>query len=77
MQGLNGSEKRGAKAQKEANSAGGMLRQHILDKIQPILHESNAIENSNSRLLIQACCLDVVTSLEDLIEDYKLDECTR
>ena len=55
-------------------TAGGMLRHQVFNKITPILLESNSIRDSNSRLLIQACCLDVVTSLEDVIKDYNLDE---
>lgn len=55
-------------------TAGGMLRHQIFNKITPILLESNEIKDSNIRLLIQACCLDVVTSLEDVIKDYNLDE---
>ena len=54
-------------------SAGEALRQKILGKITPILAESDSIEDSSRRLLIQACCLDVVTALEDLIQSYGLD----
>ena len=54
-------------------SAGGALRREILGKITHVLRESNSIEDSSRRLLIQACCLDVITALEDLIKSFKLD----
>lgn len=55
-------------------SAAGALRSEILNKIAPVLIESNAIIDSNQRLLIQACCLDAVTGLEDVIRAYGLDD---
>jgi len=57
-----------------ALSAGGALRHEIFNKITPILLQSDGIHDSNTRLTIQACCLDVVTSLEEVIERYRLDE---
>ena len=60
--------------QLEGASAGSALRSVILDKIAPILSECNAIEDSRRRLVIQACCLDVVTALEDVICAYGLED---
>ena len=75
MQNCGGAVKGLGKLPEEAcASAGGMLRHQIFNKIAPILLESNEIKDSNVRLLIQACCLDVVTSLEDVIHEYQLDE---
>ncbi|MCB0311392.1 MAG: hypothetical protein KDD42_09160 [Bdellovibrionales bacterium] len=55
-------------------SAGGALRNEIFNRITPLLLESNGIGNSSTRLMVQACCLDVVTTVEEVIERYKLDQ---
>lgn len=54
-------------------SPGSALRDSVLDRIAPILVGCEAIADSNTRLMIQACCLDVVTALEDVIQEYGLD----
>jgi len=74
MQDCGGVVKGEAKPVDGVVTAGGKLRHQIFNKITPILLESNEIKDSNVRLLIQACCLDVVTSLEDVIREYSLDD---
>lgn len=54
-------------------SVGGALRHRIFNKITPILLSSDGIGDSQTRLMIQACCLDVVTALEDVITRFGLD----
>lgn len=54
-------------------SAGSALRHQLFNKITPILLGSDQIDDSPTRLMIQASCLDMVTALEDLIETYGLD----
>ena len=56
-------------------TAGGALRHKLFNKITPILLASDRIPDSRNRLVVQACCLDIVTALEDLIRDYGLDSC--
>ena len=56
-------------------SAGGALRHEVFNTITPLLLESNGIGNSNTRLMVQAYCLDVVTTVEDVIKRYDLDRC--
>jgi hypothetical protein len=75
MRDFSGEDNKGAGSLAAGFSAGGALRHEILNKITPILLECNSIPDSNKRLLIQACCLDVVTSLEDVIKHFGLDEC--
>ena len=58
----------------EGVSAAGALRSVILEKITPILVECNVIDDSSRRLLIQACCLDVVTAMEDVICAFGLED---
>ncbi|NLF25375.1 MAG: hypothetical protein GX589_06920 [Deltaproteobacteria bacterium] len=60
----------------EGCNAGEALRRKILGKVTSILAESDSIEDSSRRLLIQANCLDLVTSLEDIIQSYGLDACS-
>lgn len=54
-------------------SLGGQLRESLLSKIKPILENSDHIADTRVRLEIQACCLDLVTVLEDLINAHSLD----
>ncbi len=56
-----------------STSLGSALREEIVNKVSSLLHESESISSNNTRLMVQACCLDVVTSLEDLIVKYNLD----
>jgi len=72
-----GAESREEGVSLSVHSAGRALRREILNKIAPILVECNGITDSNQRLLIQACCLDAVTGLEDVIREYGLDGCAR
>ena len=67
--------KRGGVSKLGALSAGGALRHQVFNTITPLLLESNSIDNSNTRLLVQAYCLDVVTIVEEVIEQYQLDHC--
>ena len=59
----------------DKRSAGEELRHEVLQKITPILRETEEIGDSQKRLAIQACCLDVVTGLEEVIERFRLDRC--
>ncbi|MCB0335370.1 MAG: hypothetical protein KDD62_03670 [Bdellovibrionales bacterium] len=55
-------------------TVGDALRQEILGNVRQILAKANELEDTQSRLLIQSSCLDAVTGLEDLIEQYGLDK---
>lgn len=55
------------------HSAGKALRQELFSKIKPILSLTESIDDSNTRLVVQASCLDMVTALEEVIEQYELD----
>jgi hypothetical protein len=57
----------------EAPSAGNALRHQLFNKITPILLGCDHIDDSQLRLMIQACCLDMVTMIEDVIRSYGLD----
>lgn len=54
-------------------SVGNVLRRKLFNKIAPIITESDCIADSSTRLTIQANCLDIVASVEDLIEEFELD----
>ena len=49
------------------------LRNNIFDQVQNILESADEITNSNTRLSVQAACLDLVSALEDVIADYQLN----
>lgn len=55
-------------------SPGSALRHHIFNKITPILLSSDFIGDSSTRLMIQANCLDMVSLVEELIEQFNLDQ---
>ena len=57
----------------QEHSAGRELRNQLFDQITPILSLSDDIRDPSVRLVIQAYCLDMVTTLEDLIACYELD----
>ena len=59
--------------EKREQSAGNALRNKLFNKISPILQGSDHISDSDTRLMIQASCLDMVAIVEDLIEEYELD----
>ncbi|MBX7145131.1 MAG: hypothetical protein K1X79_11820 [Oligoflexia bacterium] len=54
---------------------GRTLRKELYGKMTDILERSEGIADSGTRLSIQACCLDVISSLEDMIADLGLDSC--
>jgi len=54
-------------------SAGRVLRDSLFTQITPVLHMSDCIEDTSVRLVIQAYCLDLVSSLEEVIQHYELD----
>lgn len=54
-------------------SLGQALRQDVYSKLTAILLSSDEITDSRRRLHIQACCLDAISALEDLIERFGLD----
>lgn len=53
--------------------AGKAIREALFRKITPILAGSDAISDSDIRLMIQAQCLDMVAAIQELIEEYGLD----
>lgn len=55
-------------------SVGHALRHHIFNKITPILLSTDLIGDTNARLMIQANCLDMVSLLEEIIEQFNLDQ---
>jgi hypothetical protein len=59
------------------HTAGNALRHQLFNKITPILLGCDHIDDSQLRLMIQACCLDMVTMIEELIRNYELDAQTR
>lgn len=54
-------------------SVGTVLRRELFTKITPIISESDLIADSSTRMTIQANCLDIVASVEELIEQFELD----
>lgn len=55
-------------------SLGNALRHSLFNKITPIMLSSDLIRESGTRLMIQSHCLEMVSSVEDLIDQYGLDE---
>ena len=53
--------------------AGQALRHGILNKITPILLSTDFIGDTHARSTIKESCLDVVSLLEELIKQYRLD----
>ena len=56
------------------HSAAAALRHHVFNKLTPILAASEVIGDSDARLTIQACCLDLVVVVQELISRYGLDQ---
>jgi hypothetical protein len=52
---------------------GHALREDLYAKVSAILRKSDQISDSDARLLIQASCLDLISALEDLIQQFGLD----
>lgn len=50
------------------------LRHKIINKITPILLASDRLPDSQSRLVVQACCLDIVAAIEELIQENDLEK---
>jgi len=57
----------------EALSVGTSVREKLLEQIRSLLAISETVRDSNTRLLLQAQCLDLVSSVEELIERHELD----
>jgi hypothetical protein len=55
-------------------SPAAALRHGIFNKLTPILLSSDFINDSAMRELIQENCTAVVSLLENIIEQYKLDQ---
>jgi hypothetical protein len=55
-------------------TAGSALRNGLFANIRSILGECDAIVNSQARLAIQSSCLDLIASMEDVIDAYGLDQ---
>ena len=62
-------------SQYRGHSAAVALRNRLFDKVAPMLAGCDEIPDSITRLMVQACCLDLVTALEDLIEEFDLESC--
>jgi len=60
----------------EALSVGTSVREKLLEQIRSLLAISETVRDSNTRLLLQAQCLDLVSSVEELIERHELDSRT-
>lgn len=56
------------------HSAGRELRDRLFDQITPVLNLSESIQEPSTRLVIQAYCLDMISTLEDVISSYELDK---
>lgn len=54
---------------------GRALRKELYGRMTDILERTDGITDSGTRLTIQACCLDVISALEDMIADFGLDRC--
>jgi hypothetical protein len=54
-------------------SAGRVLRHELLNKITPVLLLTDSVEDTSTRLMMQASCLDMVAALEEVIKQYELD----
>lgn len=64
----------GLERQLSRPALGRTLRNDVYAKLGVILSNSDKIQDSDSRLLIQAACLDAISALEDLIQTFGLDE---
>lgn len=53
---------------------GNALRHGIFNKLTPILLSSDFIKDSATRSLIQENCQDMISLVESIIEQYKLDQ---
>lgn len=53
---------------------GKAMRREVYALLTHVLSSSDQIPDSNTRLSIQAHCLDVISALEDLIQRFGLDE---
>ncbi len=60
-------------SRQEEESAGKVLRNELYNRLTPLLLLSDAVSDSSTRLLLQASCLDMVSSVEDLISRLELD----
>ncbi|MBN8548281.1 MAG: hypothetical protein J0M12_03075 [Deltaproteobacteria bacterium] len=63
----------GSEKQLNRPDLGHALRHDLYAKVEAILSNSDQISDSNTRLLIQASCLDVISTLEDVIQRFGLD----
>ncbi len=54
-------------------SAARELRQEVTRRVASLLQQVEAVSDSQTRLSMQAACLDIVTGLEDLIERHELE----
>ncbi|MCB0352707.1 MAG: hypothetical protein KDD64_04255 [Bdellovibrionales bacterium] len=50
------------------------LRAKVLEKVWSVLSLSEDIRGSDTRLLVQAACLDIATVLEEVVELERLNE---
>jgi len=59
--------------QEKSLSTADVIRDGLIDHVSEILRECDQISESFLRLKIQASCLDLLTTLEDVISERKLD----
>ena len=55
-------------------TAGHALRHKLFNILTPIMLGSDQVSDAATRLMIQACCKQMVSTVESLIEVYDLDE---
>jgi len=60
--------------QSQKISTADVIRDGMVNHISEILHECDQISESFLRLKIQASCLDLLTALEDVISERKLED---
>jgi hypothetical protein len=55
------------------SSAAHALREEVVDRIAAVIDVVNNISDSSIRLPLQATCLDLITSVEEVISAFRLE----
>lgn len=55
-------------------TAGNALRHELLNKLTPVLLLVDSVGDSDARSIIHSSCLEMVSALEEVIEQYELDK---
>ena len=61
----------------ESLTAGNAIRHKIFNMLTPILLGSEQVNDAATKVMIQACCRQMVSQIEGLIELYGLDAQSR